>query len=68
MQNQLYFYILAKKMKTHVNKMYNYSKKKNPATHLVVNLKLCKTYIAYKLKTTVKEIKEHLNELEDRLC
>ena len=43
-------------------------KKKKPATHLVVNLKLCKTYIAYKLKTTVKEIKEHLNELEDRLC
>lgn len=54
------------KMKTHGNKMYNYSKKK--PTHLVVNLKLCEAYTAYKLKTTVKEIKEHLNELEDRLC
>lgn len=65
MQNQPYFSILAMKTKTHGNKVYNriYLNKKNP-----LRCKSNKTCTAYKLKTTVKEIKEHLNELEDRLC
>lgn len=40
-----------------------FSQKKTP-----LSCKSNKIYTAYKLKTTVKEIKEHLNELEDRLC
>ena len=53
------------KTKTHGNKVYNriYLNKKNPLRY-----KSNKTCTAYKWKTTVKEIKEHLNELKDRLC